>query len=139
VIQYRPWDVNPAEIQNPLSLVFEDVAMLRGYTVLDNTTLILYWEAIGQTETEHSILVHLESAPDVPPAAVLDHAIAGAVISARTWHPGTLYRDPVALPSDLLPGEYTLRVGIYESLSQQPVPITESSETRHPIGKIRIR
>lgn len=129
VIHYRPWEVQPGEIHTEPIYTFGEVAQLQGYTLLDNTTLMLYWEALSTTEAEHSILVHLENQTGEV-VAVLDHALAGAVISTRTWSPGVIYRDPVVIPVDLPSGEYTIRVGIYEFSTQERLPVFEDSNNR---------
>lgn len=148
VSQFRPWQVDLAEIQQPLDLVFGDdengdIARLAGYSVLEDTTLILYWEALKAAEVEYSVLTHLaalEATPDAPPVAVLDHGVAGAGVSMRMWTPNTLYRDPIALPPELPPGEYTIRVGIYETGKDARLQINADSsgvyEGRYPIGTL---
>ncbi|MEQ8673254.1 MAG: glycosyltransferase family 39 protein [Aggregatilineales bacterium] len=132
VVQYRAWNVKSDEIAHPLALNFGDVATLRGYVLEDRSTLILYWEANAQTAGEYSVLVHIEAAPDAPPVAVLDHAIAGAVISTRTWSPETLYRDPIALPIDLPTGELTIRVGLKDA-NGDPIPLDDAPDGRYPL------
>ncbi|MFW5748554.1 MAG: glycosyltransferase family 39 protein [Chloroflexota bacterium] len=137
VAQFRLWPVDPAEIAQPVDARFGDVAVLRGYTLLADTTLLLYWEALAVTAADHSVLLHLEPASGGP-VVVLDHAPAGGVISTRIWQPGTLYRDPVALPVDLAPGVYTLRVGLYPA--NQPgdgIPAADG-ETRYPVDQITL-
>lgn len=140
VNQFRRWRVSPDEIAYPLNITFGDVAILRGFTPLGRSTLILYWEAAGTTEAEHSILLHLERTPDAPPESVLDHPIAGGRISTRTWTPGTLYRDPVALPVELPPGDYTIKTGLYASESGAPVLTTDldSDDARYAVGALHI-
>lgn len=124
--QHRRWTVHPREIAQPLRVAFGDVAVLRGYTLLDTQTLLLFWEAGRVTDDDHSVLLHIERAGEVaPPVAVLDHGLAGAVVSTRTWTPGAIYRDPVALP-DLPPGEYVIYTGFYHTASGHPV-----GEARH--------
>lgn len=135
VTQFRAWEVNAREIQVPLEIQFGDVAILRGYTLLEDTTLLLYWEAVNTTEAEYSVLVHIESSPSAPPEAVLDHAIADARISTRTWTLGNIYRDPIALPQTLN-GEYTIRVGIKDG-DGVPISVIDdptNSAGRYPIG-----
>ncbi|RMG73706.1 MAG: hypothetical protein D6711_10445 [Chloroflexi bacterium] len=107
--QFRPWQVNPREIQHPLNIELAGVAILRGYTHLGDETILLYWEPLVQTEVDYSILLHLERAPgDV---IALDHGVAGGVISTRVWQVGALYRDPVAL--NIPAGDYAIYVGMY--------------------------
>lgn len=148
ITQYRPWTVDPAEIQHPLAVTFADVATLRGYTLLEgesrSTTILLYWEPLKQTETPHSILVHIlpASNPDGIPVAVLDHGVANAIISTTQWLPAILYRDPIVTPLELPPGDYLIRVGIYETTTQTPVPLADTSsdyDGRYSIGNFRVR
>jgi hypothetical protein len=147
VVQYRPWVVNPAEIQHPLAVQFGDVAILRGYTLLEGETggkiLLLYWQPLRQTETDYSVLAHVVTEvaePGPVPAAVLDHGIANSVISTRVWQPDALYRDPVALPPDIPPGRYILRIGLYETNSGQKLPTPDADYGgRYPIGDVIVR
>ncbi len=152
VVQYRHWVVPPTEIEHPLAIQFGDVAILRGYTVLDGAgdsiIILLYWEALRQTSTQHSVLVHFVSEvgePGPPPTAVLDHGIANAIISTTAWQSGGLYRDPVIVPIDNIPpGQYTLRIGLYETDTGIKLPIEDAAaestyQGRYPIGEITIR
>jgi hypothetical protein len=115
VSQYRSWLVDEREIQVPLAINFGDVGLLRGYSLVQGaeggTTLLLYWEALAQTDDEHSIMLHLQIG-DTPPV-VLDHGVATSQISTRAWQVGTLYRDPIVVPIDTPAGEYTIYVGMY--------------------------
>lgn len=126
VVRYRHWVVDPAEIQVSLEVDFGDVARLRGYTLIGESILLLYWEALAPTDGDYSALLHLESVPDQPVVA-LDHAIASAVVSTRTWTPGVIYRDPVALPSDLSPSDYTIYIG-FKTESGELLSFTDVSE-----------
>lgn len=137
VLHYRDWTVKPDEIMTPLDITFGDVATLRGYTMLAESTLMLYWQAQAQTNGDYSVLLHLEASPDAPPAAVLDHAIAGAVISTQTWTAGDLYRDPIAIPTDLAPGDYTIRVG-FKDANGDPLPHPDCPGGRCVIGQLEI-
>lgn len=152
VVQYRNWAVSPTEIEYPLPIQFGDVAILRGYTMLDGSgnsiIVLLYWEALRQTATQHSVLVHVVAEvnePGPPPVAVLDHGIANAIISTTAWQSDGLYRDPVIVPTnDIPPGQYTLRIGLYETDTGIKLPIddatTESTyQGRYPVGEITIR
>jgi hypothetical protein len=136
VNQFRPWEVDPREIAQPLDLRFGDVAVLRGVTLLGSTTLMLYWEPLARTEVDYSVLLHLEIAPDAPVIA-LDHAPAAAIISTRTWEPGVVYRDPVALPADLAPGTYTIRVGLYPA-GQPDARLAAAGDDRPVVGTLVI-
>jgi hypothetical protein len=143
VVQFRAWGVDPEEIAQPMNLNFGGVATLRGYSLLGSTSLLLYWEPIETTPIDYSVLVHLEAAPGAPPAAVLDHGVAGGVVSSRLWTPGVIYRDPVALPVDLSSGTYTVRVGLYPSgqpeLRLDVIGGRAEEDGRAAIGQLTIR
>lgn len=155
VVQYRPHDVNPREIQHPLDIIFGDVARLHGYTLLQGdfggTILMLYWEPLRQTDTDFSILLHLVSGIEgsgespLPVAAALDHGVANSLVSTRTWEIETLVRDPVAIPVELGAGHYFIRVGLYETGNpENRLPITNDElemqfSGRMVIGEMDIR
>ena len=136
LVRYRHWVVDEAEIQTPLEVNFDDVATLRGYTVIGDSIILLYWEAETVTEAEHSVLLHLESAPGQPVIS-LDHAISGAIISSRTWTPGVIYRDPVALPIELPAGDYTIYAGFKDGHGDL-LPVNGSVDGRYPIGVLSV-
>lgn len=128
IVQYRPWKIREREIKNQLVGQFGDVARLRGYTLLGRETLLLYWEALGTTATEHSVMLHIETDAGAPPVAVLDHGVAGSIISMTSWPIGYILRDPVPLPLELPDGRYWLRVGIYETDNPDSfLPVNESN------------
>lgn len=149
VTQYRSWHVHPREIQHPLAVQFGDIAILHGYTYLTdsrgNTThLFLYWEALQQTPTEHSILVHILADMDSIPIISLDHGLADSIISMTQWEAGvgTIYRDPIVIPTDLPYGDYIVRVGIYDTATIEKLPILNQSpdfDGRYPIGILQRR
>lgn len=141
VQHFREWTVSPQEIQHPLDVRFDDVAVLRGYTLLSGgrggAVLLLYWEPLRQTTAPHSILTHVVPAtqPDNPPVAVLDHGPANAVVATTHWQPGTLYRDPVALPPDIPPGDYLVRIGLYETGTLVAVPLADTAQQTQHAGR----
>lgn len=128
VMQFRRWDVPPEEITRPLRITFGNVAQLRGWSLAgsgqDGSALLLYWEALGQTKTLHSILTHISAGLLDPAAPVisLDHGIRRGELDTIQWAIGGLYRDDVRLPTDLPTGWYTVWVGLYDITTQQAVP-----------------
>ncbi len=117
---FRGWAVNPSEIDMPLDIQMGDVARLVGYSWLDDDTLLLYWEAMRQTDAPLNILTHITPALDAPPTAVLDHLVAESTIPTSTWMVGTVYRDPIVIPSDLPSGDYLMLIGMYETTPPYP-------------------
>lgn len=154
VVQYRSWVVPPAEIEMPLAVRFGDIAVLRGYTLLDGAgggvILLLYWEALRPTESDYSVLVHVVTEvaePGPSPIAVLDHGVANAIISTTVWQSSGLYRDPVVIPADLPSGQYAIRIGLYETATGAKLPIIDPAnpdaeaqyQGRYPIGTVEIK
>lgn len=159
VIQFRSWQVDPAEIQFPLDVQFGDIARLRGYSLLPekkqhhaaSTILLLYWEPLRQTEVEYSILVHFVTAvekagePPFPAAAALDHGAMGSVVSTTQWTVGQLIRDPVTVPVDVPAGHYWIRIGLYEfGNTDNRVPLADAAlesqfSGRYVIGDFTLR
>jgi len=118
--QFRKWDVDPAEIQTSLDIQIGDVARLVGYSWLGDDAILLYWQALRQTDSPLNILTHISTALDVPPTQVLDHQVADNTIPTNTWAIETIYRDPIVISSDLPAGEYLLLVGMYETTPPYP-------------------
>lgn len=116
ISQVRAWKVKPREIVHPLHVQFGDLAILRGYTILDgphgDTILLLYWEPLSQTENEFSVLLHVNAQPEAPPIAVFDHGVANGTISTTLWPTETIIRDPVPLPNSLS-GDFLISIGWY--------------------------
>jgi len=125
---FRKWDVDPSEIQISTDIQIGDVARLVGYSWLDNDVLLLYWEALRQTDAPLNILTHFSTELNNPPVAVLDHQIAESQISTHTWQIGTVYRDPIIIP-DLPDGDILLLIGMYETTPPYArLPITQGAQ-----------
>ncbi len=127
--QFRSWEVDPAEIETESHIQMGDVARLVGYSWLGDDVLVLYWEAIRQTDAPLNILTHITPALDAPPTQVLDHQVADSTIPTTTWAVGTVYRDPIVIPSNLATGDYLILVGMYETTPPYPrLPIIGATD-----------
>lgn len=118
--QFRKWDVDPAEIQTPLDIQIGDVARLVGYSWLDDDLILLYWQPLRRTDSPLNILTHISTSLDVQPTQVLDHQVAENIIPTTTWAVGTIYRDPIRIPSDLPAENYLFLIGMYETTPPYP-------------------
>lgn len=123
---FRKWDVDRAEIDTASDIQMGDIARLVGYSWLGDDVLLLYWQALRQTDAPYQVLTHITTVLDAPPdGAILDHPIAEGQISTSTWQIGTIYRDPIVIPHDLLSGDYLLLIGMYDTTPPyQRLPIT---------------
>jgi 4-amino-4-deoxy-L-arabinose transferase-like glycosyltransferase len=128
VRQYRAPDVVPGEIESPLSLSLGGVRLigfaLTGMPQTGSTlTVLLFWE--GQPAPDLTAFLHLIGSPRPD----------GSTLWAQHDHP------PIAPGRDVFaidlrgvpPGEYTLRVGLYDPQTGARVAITDHT-TGTPVG-----
>ena len=128
VRQYRALDVVPAEIESPLNLSLGG-ARLIGYALTgvqrtgSTLTVLLFWE--GQPAADLTTLLHLTGSarPD------------GSTLWAQHDHPPLAPgRDIYAIDlRGVSPGEYTLRVGLYDPQTGARAAITDYA-TGEPLG-----
>lgn len=80
----------------------------------------LYWQALDVVNLPYKVFVHLEEAEERTWAQADDLPACGTR-STQTWRVGQMVADRhvVALPADIPPGEYVLRVGLYEPQTEQ--------------------
>lgn len=132
VTDYAAREITAGEIAQTLDVTFGTFARLAGYTLHGPSaaspalTLALYWQPLEQTAVDYKVFVHLTAphlAPDGTPIWAQDDRAPGTI----TWEVGTLLRDPYTLLADaaegLLPGEYTLEIGVYDPATGERVPI----------------
>ncbi len=91
----------------------------------DGLCVELKWQALKQPSADDTVFVHVINAAgqlvaqnDMPPQS--------GFAPTSQWQPGAEITDRhgVILPGNLPPGEYTVRVGLYRSDNQAPVPVT---------------
>lgn len=77
-------------------------------------TFTLQWESLARTSTDYTVFVHVVNTEGVNVAQQDQPPLAGFA-PTRLWEPGLQYRDEyhLPLPADLLPGAYTVRMGLY--------------------------
>lgn len=95
--------------------------LLEGYTLAndpvypgDSLRLTLFWKALSPVKTRYTVFAHLvDSAGKL--AAQIDSPPLGGTAPTDTWQVGTTLADhyAIALPSNMPPGQYELRVGMY--------------------------
>jgi hypothetical protein len=90
-------------------------------------SLTLTWECLATMETDYTVFVHLVGA-DGHPVAQADGQPLGGNYPTRFWNVGEYLADPhpLALPADLPPGEYELRVGMYLLSTEERLPLLDS-------------
>lgn len=116
----------------PLQAQIGDDTLLLGYDLLPGSVppgatvqLTLWWQAVRSTQDERSVLIHLLDASgerrfqaDGPPT--------GGLRPTGLWQAGETILDAreIRLPPDVLPGDYTLVIGMYRWPSLERLPLT---------------
>ena len=101
--------------------------------------VILYWEALKSAEKERTVSVRLvDNAGNL--AAQHDGQPGEGSRPTSWWQTGQKVRDihTLALSPDLLPGNYSLELLLYDSFTQERVPFDGGVETIK-LGDINIR
>ncbi|MBZ0308212.1 MAG: hypothetical protein K8I82_19255, partial [Anaerolineae bacterium] len=93
--------------------------------------VVLAWQKTGQVDFNYNVGVSLIDKNGVL-RAQQDGAPQATFGDTSKWEVGTLYFDPhgLALPADLPPGEYTLRVVMYDWRDATRLPVTFAGQTR---------
>jgi hypothetical protein len=88
-------------------------------------TVTLYWQALAEMDTAYTVFVHLVDAGGQIRAQRDRPPLDGAAPTTG-WVPGEVLRDEyqITLSADTPPGRYTLRVGLYDPLTWQRLPLT---------------
>lgn len=129
MVVYRLWPM-----QRDTRVQFADGIVLAGYDAdvrhaAADTQLVFrfYWQAATPPTANYSLFVHLTPADSFEVLAQADGAPAVPERPTLTWNaPGeTLISPEVVLPVpvDILPGQYTIRIGLYDYTSGQRLAI----------------
>jgi hypothetical protein len=118
VWQYRARQVKPLEIEVPLNLSIGGIN-LRGYSLIGPRTpltVLLYWEGEVQAGAGLKTFVHLVGTPKPD----------GSALWAQDDHLPTIPgRDVYRLQGSVLPGTYTVVVGLYDPVSGKRAPVID--------------
>ena len=132
-VLYRLW-----RMQHETDLRFGEHIRLTGYDLhspdpqpgaaLD---LTLYWNAASTPPENYSFFLHLVADDDPRPLAQVDGNPAVPARLTQTWdQPGETLISPrisLALPQGLAPGDYRVRLGLYNFESGARLPLRDAS------------
>lgn len=95
-------------------------------------SLVLYWQTSAPVDARYSVFTQLLDATDHVVAQQDNWPVQG-LAPTDTWQPGTLIRDPyrLDLPADLPPGDYRLRVGLYDADGRRTLTLTDGRQADH--------
>ena len=112
-----------------------DVIKLKGYDLArtpkaQELALTLYWESLASTHQNLTTFVHLLDG-NGQIIAQKDSPPAGGLYPTSVWDMGDIVKDEIvlAVPDSGSTGDYTLRVGMYNFLTGERLPLINSSDS----------
>ena len=138
-VRSRPRNyTKPTRIAHPLSVQLGNEVRLLGYELSPTrgtsgsiVTLILYWEALGPTETNYTVFTHLLT-PEDQLAAGQDAPPLNGEAPTSSWLAGEYLTDhyELTIPPDAVPGAYKVELGMYDQITGRRLPVTLDSESQ---------
>jgi hypothetical protein len=97
------------------------------YAPGDTIKLALTWQATDWVEGTYTAFVHLIG-PDGQLVAQADRAPLDGFVPTGRWRAGFAAEDAVelAIPDDAAPGNYTLKMGLYDPATGQRLAVTQA-------------
>jgi hypothetical protein len=107
-------------IEKSLKTNLDNKVQLLGYNIEsgfrpgDNIHLTLFWQCLEEMEQSYTVFIHLLDAQDNIVAQKDNPPVDGFYPTIK-WEAGEIVRDQydLVIPSDVPPGEYRLKVGMY--------------------------
>jgi hypothetical protein len=137
----RPKVTTPDQLPDtfvPVSGTYDDEISLLGYGYYDTDflaegyiTFELYWQPLRQPAKDYTVTIRLVDSVTSEVADIHNTrlAIHAPTIYSSQWQPDTVYIDRylITLPDTPEPQAYSLYVGVYDTDTQQVIPITEAT------------
>jgi hypothetical protein len=133
-VEERPRRFRPPRMQHRVDALFDEDMRLLGYDLGCNVVhrgetidLTTYWQGLRAMDRVYAIFNHLIG-PDGSTAAQVDGWPQGGMYPTVQWLPGEVVEEQYAIPVplDAVPGEYELRVGIYNAANgERPVTLVD--------------
>ncbi len=130
---------------HPAGVDFGSVARLLGYDLLDvevtegeHLTVTLFWEALRSPHRNYQVFVHLMA--DGKLVAQDDGAPACDHAPTSLWESGEIIRDPhrILIDRSIPEGTLEIRVGMYDLLTLERLPVTGSVTDTLRLGEIEV-
>jgi uncharacterized membrane protein len=129
---------------------FSGQAKLLGYTLKteeirpgDSVQLTLYWQGLANMETSYTVFTHLFDENERI-MGQKDNIPVSDLYPTTEWTPGeeVVDRYEIATSPEILPGEYSIQIGLYEPDSGERLPILDvmglPQDSRAILGKVRV-
>ncbi|HEY4720479.1 MAG TPA: hypothetical protein VII92_01430 [Anaerolineae bacterium] len=109
---------------------FSGMAQLIGYDVQRQSDQLIvdwYWRGSGQADHPYVVFNHLLNDQGQLTAQQDDRPQRGQPLMT-CWQPGEIYRDQHVIPlgPDVMPGKYTLEMGLYNAQTGVRVPVSNA-------------
>lgn len=139
VRRYRTWEVQERELAAATLATFDDIVFLDGINqgrTPDSLVIELIWRVRGPAAATLKGFVHLYGPARPENGSPLwtqdDQFIQDGRVDTRDWTRGMLLRDVYTLALDgVPPGNYELRVGLYDPESGARVLLPDGADTIH--------
>ena len=111
-----------------------DLATLTPVQVGGTLRVVLYWHIQTPVTARYTIFTQLFDGTGTLVAQQDNWPVAG-LAPTDSWQPGVLIRDPYRLdvPTDSMPGEYQLWVGLYDEGGRRPLTLADGREADHVV------
>lgn len=105
----------------------------QNYRAGDTVLVDLFWRSLQRTDQYAKVFVHLLD-PEGNLIAQQDGQPVQNAYPLPNWQPGAIIQDShvLSLPANLLPGEYQLRVGLYDPETLQRWVVTAANGSNYP-------
>lgn len=142
-IEARPRRYRPPATSQPVGILLggsagQEKVELMGYNLSSDSVrpgksveLTLYWKALQRMERVYAVFNHLV-APDGTRLSQKDGWPREGTYHTNQWLPGEIVEDQyvIPVPADAPPGEYALRVGMYDAATEERlIPLAGGAPT----------
>ena len=102
----------------------------------DSLTVVAYWRALKDLDTDYAVFLHLD-APNGQTIASVDQ-FHPTEIPTSNWPPTLYHRNPLklAIPPNTPPIRYSLRLGLYNNQSGEPLTVNGGEQTGFEVGQV---
>ncbi len=137
-VQGRPHYFGAPAPSEKFDARFGDIARLVGYDAVregNNLQLVLYWQALGTSQTSYTVFVHaLDASGNI--VGQRDHIPGDGAYPTTSWVKGEYLVDEynITVP----PGaDFQIEIGMYDAATNARLPVSDSAHpnaTNQPLG-----
>jgi hypothetical protein len=149
---FQPTSFEVSDIDARLDLNFEGELVLRGYSFADRLAqsgrefgIVLRWEALQDLDRPYAAFIHLVDDQGVKWGQGDKWLLNESLVPAAGWRAGDVVTDRyrLLLRDSVLPGEYTILIGLYDPDTGERLDILDASGAligqSYELGSIEVR